>query len=311
MTPLKGNEIYGNWASLLLPVEKDDGINYSKLADEIDILIAMEVNGIYSNGTACEFYNQTEDEFDKINELLADKCNASGMPFQIGCSHMSPIISLERLRRVVQLKPGAVQVILPDWFPPVMPEILHYLERLAETAAPIGIVLYNPPHAKKKLKPEDFHQIKEAGISLAGCKVSGGDKNWYAAMKRLNPELSLFVPGHQLATGISLGAHGSYSNVACLHPAAAQWWYASMQTNMESALELEKRIQLFITKYIVPFMVDKGCSDTAVDKFLAATGGWADVGTRLRWPYQWISEEEIPEVRKVCRKLLPEFFRDN
>ncbi len=35
----------------------------------------MNVNGIYSNGTAAEFYNQTEGEFDKISQLLVDKCN--------------------------------------------------------------------------------------------------------------------------------------------------------------------------------------------------------------------------------------------
>ncbi len=31
---------------------------------------------------------------------------------------------------------------------------------MTEIADPIGLVLYNPPHAKKKLKPEDFYQIK-------------------------------------------------------------------------------------------------------------------------------------------------------
>jgi 4-hydroxy-tetrahydrodipicolinate synthase len=49
----------------------------------------MKVSGIYSNGTAGEFYNQTEDEFDQISFLLAEKCNKVQMPFQIGCSHMN------------------------------------------------------------------------------------------------------------------------------------------------------------------------------------------------------------------------------
>ena len=120
MNSLKSSEIFGNWATLLLPIDEDDQINYNVLEKEIDILISMGVNGIYSNGTAGEFYNQTEKEFDKVSAVLADKCNAAGMPFQIGCSHMSPILSLERLRRIVALNPSAVQVILPDWFPPTM-----------------------------------------------------------------------------------------------------------------------------------------------------------------------------------------------
>src|SRR3954470_6242607 len=123
MKPLNAAAITGNWATLLLPINNDDSINYRNLEEEIDTLIGMQVDGIYSNGTAGEFYNQTEEEFDRISELLAVKCNAAGMPFQIGCSHMSPKISLERLERTVALQPGAIQIILPDWFPPSVNEI--------------------------------------------------------------------------------------------------------------------------------------------------------------------------------------------
>lgn len=307
MTPLKHSEIYGNWATLLVPVNKDNSINYTLLAEEIDILIAMQVNGIYSNGTAGEFYNQTEAEFQQINSLLAEKCNTAQMPFQVGCSHMSPQLSLERLRFALDLQPSAVQVILPDWFPPAMPECIRFLERMADVAAPVGLVLYNPPHAKKRLSPAEFGQILEAGIPLAGCKVPGGDAAWYAAMKAAAPELSIFVPGHHLATGISLGAHGAYSNVACLHPGVAQQWYDTMHTDINKALELEKRIQLFMAGYIVPYISGQAFSNQAADKLLAAIGGWADIGTRLRWPYQGIDAQEVVHLRKACSEILPEF----
>lgn len=311
MKPLRSHEIFGNWATLLLPINDDDTINYHQLADEIDMLISCGVNGIYSNGTAGEFYNQTEDEFDKIHLILAEKCNRAGMPFQIGCSHMSPKLSLERLSRSVELKPSAVQVILPDWFPPSMQEIVSFLKKMTDVAGAIGIVLYNPPHAKIQLKPEDFFTIKQAGITLAGCKVAGGDANWYAEMNRLVPELSLFIPGHLLATGLSHGAKGAYSNVACLNPAAAQFWYEMMLSDMEGALEQEKRIQLFMNKFIAPYIKTSGYSNQAVDKLLAAVGGWGDLSTRLRWPYKWIDQTVIPEIRNEGRRILPEFFNKN
>ena len=310
MTPLTHSEIYGNWATLLVPVNEDNSINYTLLAEEMDILIAMRVNGIYSNGTAGEFYNQTETEFRQINALLADKCHAAQMPFQVGCSHMSPQLSLERLRFALTLHPSAIQVILPDWFPPTMQECIRYLEVMAELAAPVGLVLYNPPHAKKRLDPAGFAEILQAGIPLAGCKVPGGDAAWYAAMKAAAPALSIFVPGHHLATGISLGAHGAYSNVACLHPLAAQQWYDTMLTDMPTALELEQRIRLFMSRYIVPYISEQGFSNQAVDKLLATIGGWADISTRLRWPYQSINPQEITQLRVICREILPEFCMD-
>jgi dihydrodipicolinate synthase/N-acetylneuraminate lyase len=307
MKALRSDDIYGNWATIFLPIEEDESINYDKLADQIDLLISMRVNGIYSNGTAGEFHNQTEEEFDKISYLLAEKCNEAGQSFQIGCNHMSPKTSLERLRRAVQLKPGAIQVILPDWFPPSFPEIIKFLELMAKEAGDIGLVLYNPPHAKVKLTPGDYQKIKEAGIPLVGCKTSGGDENWYAEMKKI-ADFSVFVPGSRLATGIRHGAHGAYSNVACLHPQIAQHWYESIHANTEAALELEGRIQLFIKEQIVPLMMGKKYSDPAIDKLLSCITGWANSGPRLRWPYQWVTETEIAIVREACKKMLPEFF---
>lgn len=308
MSPLKNNEIFGNWCTLLLPINSDDTINYSKLKTEIDNLIASKVNGIYSNGTAGEFDSQTENEFDKINFLLAEKCNADGIPFQIGCSHTSPVISLERVKRAVELKPGAIQVILPDWYPPNMNEIISYLLRITEVADPVGLVLYNPPHAKKILSPEEYRQITRAEIPLVGCKVAGGDERWYVKMKELVPELSLFVAGHTLATGFGLGANGSYSNVACLNPEAAQRWYEMMISDTGNAVELEKRIQVFIHHDILPYITERKFSSQAIDKFLAAVGGWADIGTRLCWPYQGIDEKEVNKIRTHCKEILPEFF---
>lgn len=311
MKSLKSKEIFGNWGTLLLPLNRDNSIDYVLLAEEIDTMIAMKVNGIYSNGTAGEFYNQTEIEFDQINQILAEKCTAAGMLFQIGCSHMSPIISMERLKRSIHWNPGAVQVILPDWFVPTMTEIIEFLKGMQKVAGKIGLVLYNPPHAKKRLLPSDFLQIKNAGINLVGCKVPGGDENWFRQMKEMVPELSVFIPGHHLATGIKLGAQGAYSNVACINPLAAQEWYECMLTDLEDALKLEERIQQFMLDHIVPFIQVGGYSNQAVDKLMAAAGGWTKMSSRLRWPYQWISENEVSRIRKIGINLLPEFFNKN
>ncbi|SHE53917.1 Dihydrodipicolinate synthetase family protein [Mariniphaga anaerophila] len=116
MKTLKNKEIYGNWATLLLATNNDGSVDYKRLNDEIDILIASSPNGIYSNGTAGEFYSQSEQEFLKVNELLALKCEKAGVPFQVGVSHMSPQISLERLKLIRHLRPGQCKLFYPTGF---------------------------------------------------------------------------------------------------------------------------------------------------------------------------------------------------
>jgi dihydrodipicolinate synthase/N-acetylneuraminate lyase len=56
--------IRGNWATLLLPIADSDAIDMARLRDTLDRMAAARVDGIYSNGTAGEFCNQTEAEFD-------------------------------------------------------------------------------------------------------------------------------------------------------------------------------------------------------------------------------------------------------
>lgn len=303
--PLKGN-----WATLLLTTKNNGDIDFQCLGEEIDTLIASSPNGIYSNGTAGEFYSQTEEEFYKVSEILAEKCTQAQIPFQLGVSHMSPQISLKRLMAVRDFQPYAVQVILPDWFPVSIDEAISFLKRMEQEAKGIPLVLYNPPHAKKVLEPFEWAILKKSIPSLIGVKVfdHNGDLNWYAKMNKAKDGLSVFIPGHNLATGIKLGAHGAYSNMACLNPFAAQKWYNMINADLESALELENRIHQFMDKVITPFITEYHYPNHACDRFMANVGNWANVGSRLRWPYRSIPLEYVEIARKKMQNILPEFL---
>lgn len=313
MKPLSSEKIYGNWATLLLATDSEGNIDFSKMNDEIDVLIASRPNGIYSNGTAGEFYSQTEKEFLRVNELLATKCETANIPFQIGVSHMSPQLSLQRLKKIKHLKPGAVQVILPDWFPPTLDESAVFLKKIAKEAGEISLVLYNPPHAKMQLEPEDWAFLKKQIPSLTGVKVfdQNGNADWYAKVRKSSEGLSVFIPGHRLATGIKLGAHGAYSNIACLNPFAAQKWYNLIKKELEAGLELENRIGFFMKKFIEPLISVHHYSNQACDRFMAVLGGWADVGEKLRWPYKSVPREYAEKIKNEVTELLPEFFAKN
>lgn len=310
MEALTRSGLRGNWGTLLLPVEKDEAVSWGRLADEVDRLAAAGVDGIYSNGTAGEFHNQTEEEFDRIQQTLAERCNALGTPFQIGASHPSPVVCLERVRRTVSLRPGAFQVVLPDWVATMEEESDRFLDRIEEAADGIPVVLYNPPHAKTVLTPSGIRSVADRHPGVIGVKVAGGAEEWYRAMEWSVRCFSVFVPGHLLATGYRTGiADGAYSNVACLNPTGAQRWWRLMQSDLEAALDVERRIHAFFEECILPYK-SAGYSNPALDKLLAAAGGWADIGTRLRWPYRWIPMEEAERVGLRARQWLPELFTE-
>jgi hypothetical protein len=63
-----------------------------------------------------------------------------------------------------------------------------------------------------------------------------------------------------------------------------------------------------MSECIEPFRTREGVSNQGLDKLLAAVGGWAEVGLRLRWPYSWVPPEAVPPLREAARKLIPEMI---
>ncbi|MBO9609245.1 MAG: dihydrodipicolinate synthase family protein, partial [Paenibacillaceae bacterium] len=88
MKRLNAEDIKGTWGTVLLPLGENETIDYARMRTQIETIAAAGVNGIYSNGTAGEFYAQSEAEYETISELVAEVCEARGLPFQLGASHM-------------------------------------------------------------------------------------------------------------------------------------------------------------------------------------------------------------------------------
>jgi dihydrodipicolinate synthase/N-acetylneuraminate lyase len=310
MRPYTTAEIRGTYATLLLPIQQNDAIDFGLMREQLQYFIASGMDGVYSNGTAGEFFTESEDEFVQVNQLLAEVCEAANVPYQIGASFPTPHLSLERIRRAAAFKPSAIQVVLPDWWPPTLDESLNFLLRAAEVAGDVPLILYNPPHAKRVLTPAEFAILCDRLPTLVGIKTGAGGPDWYDAMQPLMKRLSVFVPGHTLATGFSRGAAGAYSNVACLQPGGSVRWNRLMETDLTQALAIEQQIQGFMTNAILPFREKFGRSNMALDKLLAWIGNWSTMDTKLRWPYIGIAPAEATGLRERARREIPFLFEN-
>lgn len=307
MQALNSGDLTGIWSTVLLPIEPGgtgEEIDFDRVAATLDAVLRSGVHGVYTNGTAGEFHTLSEAEYDRLHELVARRCAAAGVPYQLGASHPSGQLSLDRVRRAAALRPGAIQVVLPDWLPLGPDEVLAALTRMAEAADGVPLVLYNPPYAKTQVGPELLARLAAELPQLIGVKVPG-----VAVARGLTDRLAVFVAGHTLATAHAEGAAGSYSNVACMSPAGAVRWYALMRADPPAAVELERRLRGFLDRHIAPLGA-QGYSDPALDKTLCAIGDWAPVGTRVRWPHRWVPEEAVPALRAAAWEAVPELLTD-
>ena len=196
----------------------------------------------------------------------------------------------------------------PDWFPVTEHEAITFLERMAAEADPIGLVLYNPPHAKRVLSPSQITLLSERIPQLIGCKVAAGDQKWFDELRDTARRISVFTPGHHLATYWPMGSSGAYSNVACLSPRGAKRWNDLIISDLAAAEAFQRRLLSFFDQSITPYITRLGYSNPAVDKLLAAIGGWCDIGTRMRWPYRSIPQDHAKALAYIARSALPELF---
>ncbi len=293
---------------MLLCVSRHGTIDWNATSAHIRVLCESSVNGIYTNGTAGEFHNQTAAEYAQLTELVAGIAKDNQKPFQLGISHSNPRVALQRLENAVKLLPDGVQFTLPDWWTLSSQELITFVERLQQSAGNTPLILYNPPHAKHQISLADIDTLVQTMPNLVGVKLAAGDAAWYATNQQYLNKLSVFVPGHTVAFGRPLGAAGSYSNVACLSPEGAVMHWNLIQSNSDAAVELETRINRFMQAHLVTLATQHGLSNGALDKLMAAAGGWSPVTEKLMWPYHSASELDVSRVATAARNELPELF---
>lgn len=298
----------GIWGAVLLPLGCDGEIDWVALTEEIEILCESDVAGIYTNGSAGEFHNQTEAEFDRISETVSQVARNSGKDFQIGVSCTNPRVARQRLARVRELRPNAVQFTLPDWWPPTDVEAMRFVDGMQLAAQDTALIIYNPPHAKVRLSLAQISKFRSVAPGLVGAKMPGGDASWFEARRNLDSGFSVFVPGHTIASGRPQGADGSYSNVACLSPNGAVRLWNLVETDTAAATEIESRIVKFLGEFVLPLARQGGLSDPALDKLLAAAGNWGPVGPKLFWPYSSATKDDVITIGQAAMDALPELF---
>jgi len=86
-------------------------------------------------------------------------------------------------------------------------------------------------------------------------------------------------------------------------------WWAQITHGDPNALALERRLRAFLDGEIASLQRRFGYCNAALDKLLAALGGWAPIGTRMRWPYEGVPEAVVRDLHPIARDQLPSSSR--
>ncbi|MCP3917370.1 MAG: hypothetical protein GY711_17630 [bacterium] len=221
-------------------------------------LLDFEVDGLVADGTAAP--------------VVAGLCEDAGVPFLLDTG--------ESIEEALAYEPGALRVEVSD---------ARMLGPIRAAAGPVGIVWRLRAEQQRAFDPKNLRTLVELG--LLGIDLAELDEAWLEAARPFEEVLSVFVPGPWLATGYRLGAHGSVSCLACLHPGTAQAFADALETDIEEALALERRVQRFLEVHL-----DRR-KYPDLEATLCALGEWCESGVRV--------DERL---REIARAELPEFF---
>lgn len=313
MARLTADEVRGIWAGVTMCWDERYRFNETTYALNIERTLRSGAHGIYTTGSTGEFYAIEFDEFSRMVDIQSELCGAAGMPLQIGCCADSTGEVIRMLEYIAAKKQvGAAQVVLPYWMELTDREVLRFFEDLYKSCPAMPLVHYNIPRAKKFLGADDYLRILEVAPSLIGVKFTFAGSNFAALQSALirTPQLSYFVAENLLASGMMLGARGSYSSLIATNPQFMLTLYEHcVNERWGEAIAMQKTAHHFFDE-AAGFIIARGegAIDPVFDKGLSVAAGCSLGSARTRAPYIGWSDETVAAMREWLQQNYPQFI---
>lgn len=201
-------KLYGVVIPTITPMHEDGSIDEQSLACFTEYLVKAGVNCLYPNGTNGESLLLTEEERDRIAEVMAD-ANSHRLPLFIQCGSMSTKETVSHAKHALSIGADGIGIMAPAFFPMDTSSLLAYYKTVIQDLPEnFPVYIYNIPGCTANdVKPEVLNQLMMEFKNIVGIKYSSSDlirvQNYLHYTER-KPELligcdSLFL--QCLATG--------------------------------------------------------------------------------------------------------------
>ncbi len=179
----------GIYTPVITPYLDDYSIDYDRLAEIVDFLIAGGVHGIITAGTTGEYYAQEKDERMALMKFIQKRIRGR-VAFIVGTGALRTEESIEYASAARQLGADAILVATPPYSLPTEREnALHALA--IDRAADLPILLYNYPGRMGSEMGEEYLDRVGRSPNFCAIKESSGDVNRIHLLARDYPHIQM------------------------------------------------------------------------------------------------------------------------
>jgi len=298
----------GVWPALILPWTQNDELDEPRFRAEIRAYANTGVHGVYTGGTAGEFYAQDDATFQQVTSITCEEGHALGLPVQIGCTALSTRTACGRIKTAIKAGADGIQISIPFWLEMSDDEIITFFDDIVAAAGETPLIFYHTPRAKRTLSARFLAALARRYPTLIGLKDTAAPIDFAEELLKLAPDFAILGGEHHLVERIAAGGRGTFSSLALLNPRyAAEFYQAIIDGRIEEAERRQKQVQRYFIEAVVPLVRDVGLWDSAVDRVQRTVGG-IDVGLRCQGPYRCATQFHVDSLRQWCCEHAPELL---
>lgn len=179
----------GIYTPVITPHRDDYSIDYDRLGEVIEFLIAGGVHGIISAGTTGEYYAQTTEERVQLMKFIRKQINGR-VVFMVGTGSIRTEDSIEYARAAAEVGADCIMIATPPYALPTEREnALHALA--IDRVANLPVMLYNYPDRMGSHMGEEYLDRVGRSSNFCAIKESSGNPNRVHLLARDYPHIQL------------------------------------------------------------------------------------------------------------------------
>jgi 4-hydroxy-tetrahydrodipicolinate synthase len=230
--------------AMITPMTEDEELDEKGFRKLIDGLIAGGVHGIFSVGTAGEFWTLTVEEKKRIFQWTVESVNKR-VPVYVGTCANSTREAVQLSEIAQESGADCLSVLTPNYITPNEEQMFAHYAAIARSVD-LPILLYNlPARTGNSLSVNLVVRLAEAFENIVGIKDSSGDFSNALAYLFHSPQGFRFVMGND-ALIYSATMHGAAAAIAAtanVAPEIAVGIYENViKGDLDAAKEYQKRL---------------------------------------------------------------------